>query len=128
MIRYYLDDRMRNTAQAGEQIKYRLFAHIDNCNFWAVEWLQDQSRAQSVVTDLNAGIISELVKEACGPLKEITADEIRDRFASFGDYIIRCVGGFRSYMTWIAPEPEVSGIALNVQLRENSIPPQQKSP
>lgn len=128
MIRYYLDDRMRNTAQAGEKIKYRLFAHIDNSNFWAVEWLQDESMAQTVVTDLNAGIISELVREACGPLTEISPAEIRNRFASFGDYIIRCVGGFRSYMNWIVPEPEISGIALNIQLSGNSIPPHQKSP
>jgi hypothetical protein len=128
MIRFYLDDRIHSAELPEEQRKYRVFAHIDNTNFWAVEWTHDDEAGHTVITDLNAGFISGLVEEACRPLKELTADEIRTRFAAFGDYIVRCVGGFRSYMNWISPDPENSGIALRIPRAGKSMQSAQKSP
>jgi hypothetical protein len=118
MIKYFLDERM-NAENASSQLKFfRMFALIDGKYYWAIEWSLDKETEQTIVGDLNAGFMSDVVREACKNLEEVPAEVLRQKFSTFADYVIRCVGGFRSYISWTYPDSTVSKINWSVARTE----------
>lgn len=96
----------------GQAQCYRLFVLMDDKYYWAVEWKAED--AQTIIVDLNAGFISALIMDACRALEEISPEKLRQRFGPFADYVVRCIGGFRSYISWTYPDSAVSKISWSV--------------
>lgn len=108
MNQYFLD--LRSGETPGENETLRLFVIIDDTFYWAIEWHGKKDQDSLVIADLNAGFLSAEVNEACAELQEVTPEILRERYGVFTDYIQRSVSGFRSYILWIHPDAEVTGI------------------
>jgi hypothetical protein len=109
MIRYYYEAFPAERSEAAEDgDQHCLIAILDGIYYWRMEWCGSEEPKMAEALDINGGFLSDEIRAHCTLLEEFPSDELRDRFGTMGNYIERAVQGFRSYIRWISPDPDVT--------------------
>ncbi|CAN5913562.1 hypothetical protein BH11BAC7_BH11BAC7_08720 [soil metagenome] len=116
MTQYFFEDLFKRQNTDSGEGHYRLFAIIDNQYFWNIEWQKNKSEHTVTLPVFHAGFISDEIIERCKSLSEVEPGKFRAQFGSIAYFIERAVDGFKSYITWISPDPLRKNVPWQISL------------
>jgi hypothetical protein len=114
MIRYFYEELTNQQVTDTNDGRFRLYVILSDQYYWNVEWTRNKSRQHVSLPVLHSGFISEKVQEQYKSLTEIAPETLREHFGSFATFIERAVEGFRSYLTWISPDPQSKNVPWQI--------------
>jgi hypothetical protein len=93
---------------------YQFYALIDEKYYWTTEWFTDTVDHKNVVEVVNGGFVTDEITERCKKLSEVDFSVLRTQLGSFAYFIERAVNGFKSYIIWISPDPQLNDIPWQI--------------
>ena len=113
MIQYYFEKQLLPGKNAEH---YLLFAVIDDLYYWKVEGAMNEKLQSVTIQNLTSGFNSEEISENYKKLAKIDIGDLRNKLGSFAYFIERSANGFKSYIMWITPDPNITEIPWNITL------------
>jgi hypothetical protein len=113
MTHYFFD---KESPFNEETERYRLFAVIDELYYWKVEGNLDTKLQSVTIRAFSSGFACENIREDHKDMAEINFSELKDQFGPFAYFVERAVSGFKSYLGWISPDPQVNKTPWNISL------------
>jgi hypothetical protein len=110
MIRYFFEELQKKQLTENNDGNFRLYVILGEQYYWNIEWTRNKSQQTVTLPVFNSGFLSEETRKQYGSFTEITPEILREHFGSFANFIERAVEGFRSYLTWISPDPQLETI------------------
>lgn len=118
MNKYFLETEHETPAASAGNKRYHICVLIEDRYYWSLSWTEDTDKMLSVIGNLQCGFITDAISNSCATSKEIQPTELRTRFGSFAYYIDRAISGFKSYISWISPDPVANNISWELPQKE----------